>query len=235
MASKRERVYKSEAIEFNGIIFRRYPESKRWADKKYYRPNATHIRNGVETLHREIWKSVNGPIPNGHHIHHKDGNSLNNDISNLECIPGNEHLSTHATLAPEWVKERQRNNLRAAQDKCNAWHSTDEGREWHSEHGKRTWEGRVPSKAICTVCGKEYETFFPERSFYCSTICNSKVQHERAKLRPAPEPKYVERICEQCGKPFQINKYYRARFCSYTCSGLAKRGKPRPRVRSDGR
>lgn len=33
-----------------------------------------------------------GPIPDGHEIHHIDDNSLNNDISNLACLPIAEHF-----------------------------------------------------------------------------------------------------------------------------------------------
>ena len=33
-------------------------------------------------LHRAIWKSYNGEIPKGYHIHHKDHNKENNDNNN---------------------------------------------------------------------------------------------------------------------------------------------------------
>lgn len=45
----------------------------------------------VVYLHRRIWEQKNGPIPEGFHIHHIDGNKENNDISNLECISKGEH------------------------------------------------------------------------------------------------------------------------------------------------
>jgi len=34
--------------------------------------------------HRYIWESHNGPIPEGYHIHHRDGNPLNNRLENLQ-------------------------------------------------------------------------------------------------------------------------------------------------------
>ncbi|MDR2874289.1 MAG: HNH endonuclease [Methanobrevibacter sp.] len=37
-------------------------------------------------LHRLIWEEVNGPIPKGYFIHHKDENRMNNDIENLEIM-----------------------------------------------------------------------------------------------------------------------------------------------------
>ena len=43
--------------------------------------------------HRYIWEQNYGTIPNGNIIHHKDGNKLNNDIENLECMTIGEHNS----------------------------------------------------------------------------------------------------------------------------------------------
>ena len=47
-------------------------------------------------LHRIIWMVANGcDIPNGYHIHHIDGNKLNNSIYNLELIDEKTHISEH--------------------------------------------------------------------------------------------------------------------------------------------
>lgn len=48
-------------------------------------------------LHRVIWSDHHGPIPRDCIIHHIDGNPLNNEISNLSCIPLIEHLSVYHT------------------------------------------------------------------------------------------------------------------------------------------
>jgi hypothetical protein len=45
--------------------------------------------------YKSIWRKHNGPIPRGYHIHHVDGNCLNNDISNLVCITAREHYDIH--------------------------------------------------------------------------------------------------------------------------------------------
>ncbi len=42
-------------------------------------------------LHRDVWESVHGPIPDGYDIHHRDHDKTNNDIANLECLPKAEH------------------------------------------------------------------------------------------------------------------------------------------------
>jgi|WetSurMetagenome_2_1015567.scaffolds.fasta_scaffold1032607_2 hypothetical protein len=46
-------------------------------------------------VHRLIWEAVNGSIPDGHVIHHIDGNPLNNDIANLACMTNAEHVRLH--------------------------------------------------------------------------------------------------------------------------------------------
>lgn len=49
-----------------------------------------------EMEHRLIWEKHNGKLPNGCVIHHKDGNSLNNSIENLEAITRGEALAKNS-------------------------------------------------------------------------------------------------------------------------------------------
>ena len=44
---------------------------------------------------RRTWAKHNGPIPPGMHIHHKDRNRFNNDISNLEMLTAYDHWKEH--------------------------------------------------------------------------------------------------------------------------------------------
>lgn len=41
------------------------------------------------------WRKVHGPIPEGMIIHHKDRNTLNDDITNLELLTRAEHMLEH--------------------------------------------------------------------------------------------------------------------------------------------
>lgn len=52
-------------------------------------------KNKTYKIHRVIWECVNGEIPNGYHIHHIDGNKLNNSIYNLELLSTSEHHTLH--------------------------------------------------------------------------------------------------------------------------------------------
>lgn len=46
--------------------------------------------------HRAVWESHFGKIPRGKHVHHKDGNSLNNSIENLELLDPLDHQRLHS-------------------------------------------------------------------------------------------------------------------------------------------
>lgn len=46
--------------------------------------------------HRLVWEKYYGEIPKGYHIHHKNGNKLDNSINNLELLSKQEHIRKHA-------------------------------------------------------------------------------------------------------------------------------------------
>ena len=46
-------------------------------------------------MHRKIYRKHYGPIPRGYHVHHIDGNHLNNDPSNLKAVTIQEHFDIH--------------------------------------------------------------------------------------------------------------------------------------------
>lgn len=53
---------------------------------------------------RLVWMEHNGPIPKGYHIHHKNGNKLDDCIDNLVCLSAAEHNRLHAKDRPIWNK-----------------------------------------------------------------------------------------------------------------------------------
>jgi len=138
-----------EHQEFNGITFYRTNPND------YFR----HSKNGkVILMHRYVWEFYNCPIPKGYHIHHKDGNKANNDISNLELLKGTEHWKLHSKLLTDEEREWKRQNIITnAVPKASEWHKSDAGREWHREQYKKTKDAlhRVHTR-ICLNCGCEY-------------------------------------------------------------------------------
>ena len=62
---------------------------------KYWRSQSRFMRHG-RLLHRAVWEAAHGPIPAGHHIHHRNHDWRDNRLENLECLPAVAHKSHHA-------------------------------------------------------------------------------------------------------------------------------------------
>lgn len=156
-----------DRIVFKGFTYR--------LSGRYYRRNVWGSK-GPSNLHRAIWEDANGPIPDGCDIHHIDGDSFNNELSNLECVNRSEHLRQH-TL--ERIAEgRLKPPTEKALLKAAEWHKSPEGAEWHSRHAVNSWAGRKWHSKNCVFCGQEYFTPYPKRSRFCHVNC--KQQQGRA-------------------------------------------------------
>ena len=71
-------------IELNGLRYTRRRDG-------YFRQTL----GSRSYLHRDIWEATHGPIPDGHDIHHIDGDQSNNVIHNLEQFTSSEHGKHH--------------------------------------------------------------------------------------------------------------------------------------------
>ena len=130
--------------------------NKEYFGKKFYEDRSTGywISTSCPKIraHRWVWKNVHGEIPKGYHIHHKDENKGNNDISNLELVSPKEHAKKH------WSKERSdqsRKNILKLIEKAKGWHSSEEGKAWHRLHAIKCGFGKYEKKpAFCKECNK---------------------------------------------------------------------------------
>lgn len=153
----------SERVELDGKFYRRYPHSDRKHLRNYF------SRSGC-FYHVALWVKHNGPIPDGHHIHHRDHNPLNNDIRNLICLSASQHASEH----PERGKsESQLAHLGRIRHLTKAWHASPEGLAWHAENGRNAWANRKPLGLTCQCCGGQFESLIHEAKF-CSKSCGNK-------------------------------------------------------------
>lgn len=201
--------YEAEVVVFNGIAFRRYPDSPRQSDSRYYRPSPEHIRNGVECLHREVWKYHHGPIPDGHHVHHVDENTGNNDISNLECLPGFDHLSRHARK--EEHRARARGMANTYRHLTKAWHASPEGIEWHRQNAIKCGLGHEKAEKVCAYCGKVYVGQPRANAQYCGNNCKSAARRKSGVDN-------IERTCPVCGAVYLTDKYRPSKSCGRACA-----------------
>lgn len=206
---------RAESITFNGIEFRRYPESRRWADRVYYTPGGTHRTQGVGRLHEEVWKAAHGAIPAGHCIHHRDGNPLNNALDNLACVPREEHHRHHSDAHRGVLDPTRLASLEKARPLAAQWHRSAAGRRWHSALGKQSWQGREPLERVCAQCGRSFGTMARRESDrFCSNACKSAWRRQSGVDNET-------RTCAWCGKEFVANRYDKKRFCTRSCSGHA--------------
>ena len=146
---------------------------------RYYRCGPYFQRRGSR-LHRVVWEWHHGTIPDGTHIHHKDGDRTNNAPDNLECLDAQEHLGgRHGGDSAERGKHSISKARRAAAE----WHRSEQGREWHSEHYDRhirpIMGKRVPAR--CQECGGEYlvSAAKVKQGKYCSGACKARALRKR--------------------------------------------------------
>ena len=172
-----------ESVVFNGRRYNRYPESDNPAHRRYF-ARAGH------RLHRDVWKHHNGPIPAGMHVHHIDGNTANNDISNLACVTSKQHWDEHRAQASEHNRRPEHlEHLSRIRGSAADWHRSDEGRAWHREHAKdslaKTWgkpKSYYPAPYKCVWCGFDGIAKVPTRKKFCSPACqNSESKHRLGK------------------------------------------------------
>lgn len=175
--------HRKESVVFNGLTYTRYPDGKSASGRKYYYNQS----NGL-ALHQAVWVAANGPIPRGYHIHHRDGDTGNNALDNLEMVSPGDHCRIHGNKSPAQMAHFERIRPLAA-----GWHASEEGRAWHSEHGKRTWVGRKGEPRKCDQCEREYECKTGrDTDRFCSRACMQR-WHYRNKTYFTPA------VCSVCG------------------------------------
>lgn len=157
-------------------------------------------RNIVVLLHRHVWEKHFGPIPKGYHIHHKDGNKLNNDISNLECLSASDHHKK------TWDENYEKMCITTSRNFGNYKRSKAQ-RKKTSENSKKYWKYKQPTKLRCTICDEIYSTKQPELSKRCRK-CQKKDHYENAR---------EDRFCRICNAKFNCYKYSKIQTCCRSC------------------
>ena len=198
----------AEIVVYKGIIFRRYPDAKRRADRVYYTPGGGDRARGVKRLHQEIWQDHHGPIPPGHVIHHQDENPDNNEPDNLVAVPFETHQRGHPKAARPGPAHLDR-----IRPLSHAWRRTPEGRAWHREHARRSFAKVESREYDCFHCGTRF-TSKPIAGKDDRRACSHACQ---AAARRASGLDDENRVCVRCGETFRVNRYRKTPTCSRVC------------------
>lgn len=60
-----------------------------------YAPDHPRAHNGYVYQHVLRWEEVHGPVPDGHQVHHRNGDKTDNRTGNLELLSAAEHARRH--------------------------------------------------------------------------------------------------------------------------------------------
>lgn len=99
-----------------GLVFGALGEPCKVSRDGYVRVKPRRNQNGCLYAHRLIWETVNGPIPSGHYIDHKNGRKADNRIDNLEpVLPRENSLRAIRAGLAKTGEQRRDSKLTAVQ------------------------------------------------------------------------------------------------------------------------
>ncbi len=118
---------------------------------KYYPHSKGYYRTSHSWMHRDVWEHHNGPIPEGMHVHHINGDKADNRLENLELIAASDHSRMHNPVGTK------RDQLAIA--RANRW-------------------AAASVQAKCHCCGVEFQARMVTAK-WCSSACRSRASRRR--------------------------------------------------------
>lgn len=104
-------------------------------------------------LHRYVYTREVGPIPDGHHVHHRDHDQENNAAENLAAMDPTAHALHHLA---------------------------DKGPAWHAAGGRASAAARPVRTDTCVRCGTVFQHRHSTTAKFCSPYCKDRGAPSRA-------------------------------------------------------
>ena len=159
-----------EIVDVSGKI-------KEFNGKRYYRNKAGYFcvqtRRGSDLLHRSVWEYHNGPIPEGHVVHHIDGDRANNNIENLTLVTFQEHAGIHMKNEENIAHLDEIRVSRWADAPCKEYVCETCGATFSSRASGR-YKDTPPRFCSKHCCNKVYTPIYAQRRrerLACQTSC----------------------------------------------------------------
>lgn len=188
------------------------PTSVTWDGRVWTLSRAGYLVRKSEYLHRAKWERYRGPIPAGHHIHHKNHDKSDNRLVNLECLSAREHRREHDNSAAlQTAKARAASLASRLTPECRA--------RIRASFVASQERYRASAKSVrCETCGKTMLKDHWKRKF-CSDKCSHRTPSQLAGRRArAASNRYDEqRTCRMCAATFTVNKHKKTQCCSRSC------------------
>ncbi|MCP4535792.1 MAG: HNH endonuclease [Chloroflexi bacterium] len=204
-----------EIIEYNGIRWGRYPTSPFRSANRYF---SGRVNGKTELLHRQVYRDCVGPIPEGSHVHHIDGDEENNQPANLEVLTKGNHAKWHFPSGPE---KRRTTNLpvRKVCPQCLWKFSVEYKLRKRKCFCSKECSNDFQRMRSCIVCGATYLKGRTQKRKTCSKECESELRSKGRRemhARKHKEGTYKRSYdCVMCGKPVTSPG---AKTCSKECA-----------------
>ncbi len=169
---------------------------------------ASRAGQGWELQHQLVAGRRRSSGSDGLHVHHRDGDSLNDAATNLVLLPKAEHHRLHASGTHPLATDGTRANRDARIDKLRVT-VTGAGNPTHS-HGLFDGQG-VTTTRPCPQCGVDFAAI--ARQFACSLACRDAWHTEH--------PREQVIACSECGDPF-IAGSAAGLYCAVSCQVRAR-------------
>ena len=210
----------AKVLELDGLKWYLY------TGKHYY---MRKTKEGNCYLHHYVYeKFAQQKIPAGYVIHHKDGDTFNNQPDNLECLSVKKHKALHSRESGrvETMRKalnRKQETSEGTKRRCDCCGENYTAKNQNSKYCSRcqnperrasierrkTDSKRYSSaEAVCPVCRKKF-IYSASHKIYCSSKCRDSVK------RVVEGTKY-DKTCKQCKRNFKTDSKTR-KFCSAKC------------------